>query len=232
MKGSDLRSARRTGGMTQAAAAAMLGVSQAYLSMVERGRRAVSPELAARVAKSLPVPPVALPLGRYRRQARSERWFKEQLGGLGYPGFAYLRAEALTNPALVLLDALDTEDLDPRVVEGLPWIPVAFPDLDWDWLIANAKANDRQNRLGFVVELARQVASLNGDDRIARLLSSPASALDRSRLAREDTLCYGSMTQAEHRWLRECRTADAAHWNLLSKLTSDQLDHALHHTTL
>jgi hypothetical protein len=38
----------------------------------------------------------------------------------------------------------------------MAWLPLAYPHLNWDWLTANAKLRDRQNRLGFVVVLARQ----------------------------------------------------------------------------
>jgi len=226
MTGNDLQSVRLASSLTQTEAAAKLGVTQAYLSMVERGRRAVSVELASRLRKAFDVPPTLLPLGPYRRTARSADWFKEQLGALGYPGFAYLRGKPEANPAQVLMDALDTEDLDPRVTEGLPWIPVAYPKMDWDWLISNAKAHDRQNRLGFVVDLARKVAQKKNNPWVERELDECLRTLDRSRLARLDTLCYESMTRAEHRWLRDHRTDAAAHWNLLSSLTPDQLDHA------
>jgi hypothetical protein len=61
------------------------------------------------------------------------------------------------NPAAVLLDALNEPDLDARVAEGLPWLALTYVDLDWDWLVRNAKLQDRQNRLGFAVSLASEV---------------------------------------------------------------------------
>jgi len=50
--------------------------------------------------------------------------------------------------------------------------------------------------------------------------------LERSRLVREDTLCQESMTQAEQRWLRDRRSAQAQHWNLLTGLLPEHLRYA------
>jgi hypothetical protein len=61
-----------------------------------------------------------------------------------------------------LFDALDEADLDPRIVEGLPWLALAYIDMDWEWLAQNAKLHRRQNRLGFVVALAIDLARPGG----------------------------------------------------------------------
>jgi hypothetical protein len=125
------------------------------------------------------------------------------------------------------MDALDTEDLDSRVTEALAWLPLAYPKLNWEWLTFNAKVRDRQNRLGFVVELAREAAATSKNSTLEGVLAKRADALERSRLATEDTLCKESMTQAERKWLRTHRTNAAKHWNLLTDLTVEQLDHVL-----
>ncbi|MGA3212094.1 MAG: helix-turn-helix transcriptional regulator, partial [Terriglobales bacterium] len=70
MTGKDLHDARLAASLTQEAAARKLGVTQAYLSMVERSRRAASPSLVARVIKALSVPPTALPIGRHATPLR------------------------------------------------------------------------------------------------------------------------------------------------------------------
>jgi hypothetical protein len=88
--------------------------------------------------------------------------------------------------------------------------------------------HDRQNRLAFVVSLASQVAEKRGNDGLGKSLFERAGTLERSRLAGEDTLCKESMTQAERKWLRSHRTAAAEHWNLLTDLSAEQLDHAFH----
>jgi transcriptional regulator with XRE-family HTH domain len=225
MTGAELKSARKESSWTQNDAARRLGVTQAYLSMVERGERAVSPQLASRATNVYHVPATALPLEEFRHSARETDLFPEALGGLGYPGFAYLRNSPRRNPAALLMEAVDTDDLDARVTESLPWLPFTYPMLDWEWLTRNAKLRDRQNRLGFVVELARQAAARSGDTVLARELKSRVDGLECSRLAREDTLCRESMTRAERAWLRTHRSISARHWNLLSDLTVEQLDH-------
>jgi hypothetical protein len=195
--------------------------------MVERGTRPVSAELASLVVKVFRMPPTALPLGQYQHHGRHELSLKQDLGALGYPGFAYLRGTAKNNPAELLMEALDSGNLDPRVAEALPWLPVAHPEMDWAWLGLNARIRDRQNRLAFVVALASQVARKRGDAGIAETLSARVAALERSRLAAEDTLGRDSMTQAERKWLRMHRSPEAEHWNLLTDLSVQQLDHAL-----
>jgi transcriptional regulator with XRE-family HTH domain len=227
MTGDELKNVRLAFSWTQNDAAERLGVTQAYLSMVERGTRVVSPDLASRVVKVFDVPPTALPLTDCRSHSRSAEWFKKQLGSLGYPGFAYLRAPAKSNPAELLMSALDTQDLDSRIVEALPWLPLTFPQMDWNWLAFHAKVYDRQNRLGFVVDVAAQCAGALNSSAVAAYLVQPLQTLERSRLAVEDTLCKESITQAERKWLRTHRTKMAEHWNLLSDLTVEQLNYAI-----
>ncbi len=225
MTGADLRSVRRASSWTQAEAATRLGVTQAYLSMVERGERAVSSELASRAVGVFEVPATALPLAEYRALVRDTDFFQTMLGTLGYPGFAYLRGAARLNPTELLMEALDSDDLDSRVTQALPWLPLAYPHLNWDWLTANAKLRDRQNRLGFVVALARQAAERDGSAQLEQELATRVATLEHSRLVREDTLCRESMTRAERTWLHEHRPKLAEHWNLLTDLTLEQLDH-------
>ena len=86
-----------------------------------------------------------------------------------------------------------------------------------------AKIRDLQNRLVFVVNLARRLAERGPDAPRATALRDLEARLDRSRLAREDTLCRASMPDAERAWLREHRPDDARHWNLLTDWTVDLL---------
>lgn len=149
-----------------------------------------------------------------------------QLTALGYPGFAHLRAKARRNPAEVLLTALNAANLDNRVTEGLPWLALAYADMDWHWVVQNAKLHDRQNRLGFVVTLASQLASESSDRQRSGRLREYLGVLERSRLVKEDTLCHDSLTEAERKWLRSNRPALAAHWNLLTDMKAENLLHA------
>jgi transcriptional regulator with XRE-family HTH domain len=222
--GDELKNARKGSSWTQVQAAARLGVTQAYLSMVERGERAVSSELASRAVEVFEVPATALPLSEYRPRVHDAGFFQTILGSLGYPGFAYLRGSVRLNPVELLMDALDSDDLDSRVTEALAWLPLAYPHLNWDWLTANAKLRNRQNRLAYV---ARQAAEKAGSSRLEAELAARVAKLEPSRLAREDTLCRESMTQAERAWLREHRPKSAEHWNLLTDLSVEQLDHVV-----
>ncbi len=157
MTGNALRTGREEAKLTQQEAASRLGLTQAYLSMLERGRRPVTTELAAQAIKVFHLPPTALPLEAEFLSTLDENAFKAELGALGYPGFSYLRGKSHYNPARLLFLALDQDSLDRRVVEALPWLAYTYPGMDWEWLTRNAKLNDRQNRLGFVVDLAEEV---------------------------------------------------------------------------
>jgi transcriptional regulator with XRE-family HTH domain len=216
--GEALKAGREEANLTQQEAAAKLGLTQAYLSMLERGRRPVTTELATQAIKLFHLPPTALPLEADLQSTLDESAFKAELGALGYPSFAYLRGKSHYNPARLMLLALDQDDVDRRVVEALPWLAYTYPEMDWEWLTRNAKLNDRQNRLGFVVDLAEEVAEKAGEASRRKSLAQNKAVIERSRLAKEDTLSHESMTQAERKWLRQNRPPKARHWNLLTDL--------------
>ncbi len=226
MDGMILREARLGRKWTQQEAARTFGVTQAYWSMLEKGRRTVPKSLVRKVLKALKLPATALPLPSEAEPgfARAKRHdFSAELGALGYPGFAYMGKKSRVNPALLLFDALNQSDLDSRVREGLPWLALAYAGMDWDWLVRTSKLHDRQNRLGFAVSVAREVAERKHADSRAEELGQCLEPLERARLAREDTFCHDAMTQAERRWLREHRSLTAAHWNLLTDLSGERL---------
>ena len=229
MDGTTLREARQNNNWTQQKAARALGVTQAYLSMLEKGRRSVPESFFPKALKVFDLPPTALPLPLEASGApmlSRKHDFAADLAALGYPGFTYLRTKSRKNPAGVLLDALNEPDLDARVAEGLPWLTLTYFDMDWDWLVRNAKVRDRQNRLGFAVSLASEAAESKNDSERAKTLQQCLQVLERARLAREDTFCHDSMTQAERKWLREHRSRLARHWNLLTDMKGEHLAHA------
>ncbi|HWO27901.1 MAG TPA: hypothetical protein VNO32_03795, partial [Candidatus Acidoferrum sp.] len=80
--------------------------------------------------------------------------------------------------------------------------------------------------LGFAVSLASEVAARNNDADLGQKLRCHLATLENARLAREDTFCHDSMTQAERKWVREHRSPVAAHWNLLTDLKGEQLAYA------
>jgi len=216
--GETLKTGREQANLTQQEAASRLGLTQAYLSMLERGHRPVTAELAAQATRLFHLPPTALPLEVAPSSTLDESEFKSELGALGYPGFSYLRRKSHYNPARLLFLALDQDELDRRVAEALPWLVYTYPEMDWEWLTRNAKLNDRQNRLGFVVALAEEFAWKGADESRKTSLSRQLAVVERSRLAAEDTLANESMTQAERKWLRQNRPPKARHWNLLTDL--------------
>lgn len=226
MRPEQLRAARDELAMTQRQAAEQLGVSQAYLALLERGRRPLTRKLASKVVKVYSLGPTALPLQAEDVNSWDSARLTAALAGLGYPGFRHLRGSQKKNPAGVLLAAIAANDVEARVVEALPWLALQYSDLDWEWVIREAKLRDVQNRLGFLVTLARQVAEKRGDEMAGSRLRVAEGVLDRARLVREDTLCQASLSDAERRWLRQTRPRDARYWNLLTDLDSQSLPYA------
>jgi len=191
--------------------------------------REASRELACKAAQLYELPPTALPLAEPLDswEARPDE-LQRELAWLGYPGFEHVRAGAktLSNPAEVLLRAVTERDLDTRLVEALPWVLSTFTDLNWEWLRDRAKLRNAQNRLGYLVHLAKEAASgLREDHKAVPVLSKWEQELEEARLAREGTLCRDSMSPAERAWLKTNRPA-AAHWSLLTSLTAEQLPYA------
>ncbi len=214
--------------LTQMQAAERLGLSQPYPSQLERSQRPVTPELARLATKVYGLPPTCLPVHEtttFGKDLDASR-LARQLSGLGYPSFAHLRAEQ-TNPADLVLQSLVQRDLEVRLTEALPWVLGTYPDLNWSWLMDQAKLKDVQNRLGFLVGMTKELAASRGKFRSAlEPLSAVEVKLEHSRLAREDTLCRESMPAAERRWLKSNRSPLAQHWNLLTGLTVGELSYA------
>ena len=228
MTGEQLRSGRKRKGWSQGQAALRLGVSQSYLSLLERGARRLPERLARRAASVYGLSAATLPVGTAWDSARpaDEGALALDLASLGYPGLSQLRPRRRKNPAEVLLSALGASNLDSRLVEALPWVLLNFPELDWSWLVTAAKVHDLQNRLGFVTSVGRRLAESSGERDKAALLKRREAELERSRLAREDTLCHDSLTEAERRWLREHRPKEAKRWGLLTDLSPEHLHYA------
>lgn len=229
MTGTHLRMGRESKGWTQQQAALRLGVSQPYLSLMEKGARRVPKKLARKAATVYGLSPTTLPLetGVYSVHSKPNEALASELAALGYPGLSYLKCGRKRNPAGVVLSALSTKNLDTRLAEALPWVLLEHTELDWQWLVRAAKVNDLQNKLGFLTNVARRLAEKLGKTETAALLREHESALERSRLVQEETLCHDSLTQAERRWLRSNRSAQAKHWNLLTDLAPEHLSNAL-----
>src|ERR1041384_6616008 len=124
-----LKSARIAAGLTQDQAADRLGVSQAYLALLERGRRPVTAQLKSRIVDLYRLGPMALPL-----DADNLGWWDSSslaagVASLGYPGFRQLTGVQPQNPATILLAAVSAGDVEVRVLEGLPWLAVQYHNL-------------------------------------------------------------------------------------------------------
>ena len=223
----ELKAGRIKAALTQLQAAPRLRVSQPYLSQLENGTRPIRAMLARRAASVYRLPATVLPLPSSPTKEVDVDKLARQLANLGYPGLAHLRKGSYgANPAMVVRDALLQRNLETRLSEALPWVIATYPNLQWDWLVQQIKLNDAQNRLGFVVDLARQVAGKSQHESDLAQLSEVSNLLRCSLLARQDTLCRESMSEIERNWLAENRSPDAKRWNLLTGITSEQLSYA------
>ena len=191
-----LRRARRAVGLPQRRAAERLGVSQAYLALLEQGRRPVTARLQSGIAELYGLGPMALPLCTQNLGDWDSASLAVELANVGYPGFRRSAQAPTHNPATLVLAAIVGTDVEVRVIEALPWLAIQYPQIDWEWLIREAKLRDLQNRLGFLVALARQVVEYRCGESAAKWLQEIETILDRARLAREDTLCQASLSTA------------------------------------
>lgn len=200
---------RKRNGLTQVEAAALLRVSQPYLSLLEKGVRPLTDILRARMKTA----------HRSHAEASRDDDFRAQLSGLGYSGFAHVAPVRLkSGPDDLLLSILSAPDMDARVVEALPWFVREYADsMDMNWLVRQAKLRDLQNRLGFVLQVV---------DIETPAIVSAVRELERARLLEEATLCWDSMPAATREWMRANRTALARHWNVLTRMRSEEVPNA------
>src|SRR5712691_1785026 len=103
MTGTDLRAGREQKGWTQEQAALKLGVSQPYLSLLEKGMRRVPEKLARKAATLFGLSATKLPVETswHSVQAKHDDALASDLAGLGYPGLSYLKRRRKRNPAEV-----------------------------------------------------------------------------------------------------------------------------------
>jgi len=228
MKPQELRAARLEKGWGQTEVAARLGVSQAYVNMLEKGKRRLTSEMTRKLAKVYSFSPVELPVSEAFKPLKVDaQHMAESLAKLEYPGFAYLRSHVTKkNPGEVLLTALFQNSLEARVAEALPWLALRYWQMGSDWLVDQARKLNLQNRLGFVVNLARQVSERNAQNaQRSHALSELEATLDTSRLANEDAFHRPPRTDGEKEWLLQNRSDAARHWNLLTDLRPEHLQY-------
>ncbi len=226
MDARQFRQARNQAGLSQQKAAAELGVSQSYLSMLEKSQRPLSRELARRMVQVYRLSPATLPPSQLSWQPKTTdvEQLATDLAGLGYPGFAYLRSRRTPrNPSELLLSALAQDQLEARLFEALPWLVLKYWEMDLEWLVQQAKLHDLQNRLGFVVALARKAGQRSAlrDSRREAALEHLETRLRGSLLAREELLA--GVSESERRWLKKHRSKEARDWNVLSNWRPEAL---------
>jgi len=200
---------RKRNGLTQVNAASLLGVSQPYLSLLEKGARPLTAALRDRMKVAR---------GKVEGGTSDDR-FRAQLSALGYSGFAHVaKSRPKPHASDFLMAVLARPDADARVVEALLWLVGTYQDqLDFGWLVRQAKLQNVQNRLGFLL----QVAGVDTPDGLVAV-----SELERARLLQEDTLCWDGMPAATREWMRANRTPLAEHWNVLTRLRAEDVHHA------
>ena len=117
-----------------------------------------------------------------------------------------------------MLTALAQDRLEARLFEALPWLVLKYWEMDTRWLVQQAKLHDLQNRLGFVVSLARNAGARSPSRNPKRdtVLEELESRLRRSLLAKEELLGGTDFSDAERKWLRKHRPREAREWNVLS----------------
>ena len=199
-----LRHWRKQKGLTQVDAALLLGVSQPYLSRVEKGTRPLTVDLKSRMEA---VRPIDIKQGY-------DEFFRAHLTALGYPGFAHLPpARSKRTPEFLLMSVLSKADTDSRVAEALAWLVREYAGkMDIKWLVRQAKLRDFQNRLGFLLQLAAVETP--------EVLSA-AQELELTRQEKETTFCWDSMPAPVREWMRTNRTPLAAHWNVVTRLSDN-----------
>lgn len=230
MTGHQLAHYRKKKKRTQVQTARALGVSQTYLSLLEAGKRPLSDRLQRKAATFFELPPTEMParLASGELPTVTDAQLAADLADLGYLGFAHLKRKRprRKNPADVLFNTLDAPQRDARIMEALPWLVLAYPDMEWAELIRASKANDLQNRLGFVVSVARELAEARADAERSVKLGEQERALEHSRLVNEGTLCNEAMTNAERKWLTKNRPRTAKHWRILTSLSAKLVRYA------
>jgi transcriptional regulator with XRE-family HTH domain len=226
--GAQFKKFRKEKGWTQGETAKKLNVSQGYLSLLEKDERRLTDNLIKKAVRVFGLRAGKLPVDKdlTKLPATNEEKLASELAAIGYPGFSHIKPTRLKNPTEVLLSALKSDKLDARIVEALPWLMLQISELNWKKLVRAAKVTDLQNRLGFVVSLARKTAERMGEEKKAESLKRKEKSLADSRLLKEDTLCSDSLTRAEVKWIRQNRTSEAEFWNVLSDLKVEYLSYA------
>ena len=195
---------RARNNLTQVEGASLLGVSQPYLSLLEKGARPLTPVLRSRMRG----------VGRSTGSRSADDLFRAQLSALEYPAFSHVaRSRSKPEPEALLLSILAEAQVDARVADALPWLVRNYDsEMNFAWLVRQAKLRDLQNRLGFVLALSGVQT---------KAAAAAMGELERARLLEEATLCWDAMPQITRDWMRMNRSALAEHWNILTRMDQE-----------
>ena len=209
--------------LSQGALARALGVTQAYVSQLESGARPVSRQLVERLGALPDLPGTVIPAA-HEAIDDADADLAADAGALGYPAFAAAAARRPRNPAAVIVSILARQQVAPSVMAAVPWLLLAHAEIDAALLVAQVRLRNLQNRLGFLTDLAIELAggSFRLDAAHLDKLRSLRADLESSRLANEGTLAR-VLTSTERQFFEEHRSAAARHWHLLTGLTAAQL---------
>jgi transcriptional regulator with XRE-family HTH domain len=145
-------------------------------------------------------------------------------GARGAPG----APRRVKNPAAVIISILARRQVAPSVMAGVPWLLLSHTGLDTGWLADQARRRNLQNRLGFLTDLAIELAQARarsdpeGANPALPALTALRADLETSRLANEGTLAR-VLTPAERQFFEAHRSDAARHWHLATGLTAAQL---------
>jgi transcriptional regulator with XRE-family HTH domain len=186
---------RTARGLTQVEAARRLGLSQPYLSLIEKGCRPA-------------------PRGLAERLQSPETDTASRLREFGWGGAAEVNggpaelARCGLDPAVTIHDALIEADLDLDTTLGVVWLASrASFTLRWKWLVTQAKLSNTQNRLCYLCEWCSGAGA-----------NAARSELSAARLLAESTFCCDSISASEREFLRASRGPRAAYWNIVPQL--------------
>ena len=220
-----LKGYRKGRKLSQGELARALSVTQAYISQLESGSRPISRSLAERLGALPDLPPSVIPAGHAALDDRDAD-LAADAGALGYPTFAAYAGPRRRNPAAVIVSILARDQVAPGVMAAVPWLLLSHPGFDTAWLVDQVRLRNLQNRLGFLTDLALELAgaSFTIDDAHAGELRVLRDKLEESRLANEGTLAR-VLTPAERQFFEEHRSAAARHWHMLTGMTTAQLSY-------
>jgi transcriptional regulator with XRE-family HTH domain len=227
MNATELLNARQTAKLEQIDAAKKLGISQPYLSLLESGKREITEKIALRAVKMFRLPPTSIPpkFNFEDSQPVSNEILREDIAALGFADFAGFKKKTRhKNPADVLFQAISKDNLDSETLKALPWLIVEFYDLKWEDVVKACKLNNLQNRLGFLISLAINIAVKKGEFKKASSLSTIIAELEKSKLFREEYLCNSSPTPDEQTRFKSKRSKEAESWRIFTDLNIEDLE--------